>query len=659
MAWQLQRGLLASADRRRQDVPGPPHGLRITAISATAVTLAWHPAARGPRAARYEILRDGRRIGRTRRPTFTDRTGRAGHSYRYAVRAIGGSGRPGRPCPSLLVHLRPRSRPPDTRAPTVPGGVGAVAQSESVIALSWRAAQDNVAVAAYDVFRDGARIASVTATSLLDTGLAAGTSYGYQVAARDAAGNRSGLSSTASATTAVGPGLPALMSPAMVDRVFWRAGFGPSPDDRTRWVGQPATALVDHLLTTPQSYPSPSTPPTVSGQPIDPLASNNDLVIEWLTRMQTGVNPLTERLTLFWHRHFAVARSSGIPPQWLLAYRDRLQRYGNLAATPTASFRDLAVEMTTQDGAMSYFLTGDSNVKAHPNENYAREFMELFCLGVQDAQGNPNYTQTDVQQLARAFTGWRLDQSPSSATYGQTSFDAGSFDAGTKTILGQTGAFTAAQAVDVVLAHPAHAPFLLTKLWHEFILAPVPPATLADLVATYTAQGNLRLAPVIRKILTHPLLFESLQEPNMIKPPIVFYVGLIRAMDAPLQDFWPVQTLTRAQQLPYDPPNVAGWEGGLSWLNTSTAAARFDSAISSQYLKYRAIYIDQGGAGETAQQAFDRAYASVGSPWLSDPTRQLLLSFAAATPGDDDNRRRERQYALRAFMIAGPDAQVM
>jgi uncharacterized protein (DUF1800 family) len=479
------------------------------------------------------------------------------------------------------------------------------------------------------------------------------------VLARDAAGNRSARSATARATTAVGPNLPATMTQPMVDRVFWRAGFGPSAADRTAWVGQPVTALVDHLLTTQQSYPPTDTPPTVSGQPIDPLASNSDLVIEWLYRMLTGVNPLTERLTFFWHRHFAVSRSSGIPPEWLLAYRNRLQRYGDLAANPNASFRALALEMTTGDGAMSYFLTGDENVKGEPNENYAREFMELFTLGVQDAAGNPNYSQQDVEQLARAFTGWKLDQAPASPTYGQTSFNAGEFDGGTKTILGQTGAFTAAQAVDIVLSQPVHAPFLITELWHEFILAPVPPATLTDLVATYTAGGQLLLAPLIRKILSHPLLFESLDEPNMIKPPVIYYVGLVKAMDAPLQDYWPAQTLNDSQQLPYDPPNVAGWEGGLSWLNTSTVAARFDAVISSQWLKYKVNFIDEGGPGETAQQAFDRAFAAVGQPWLSAQTGQLLLTFAATTPSSDVNKRRERQYALRGFMLAGPDAQVM
>jgi uncharacterized protein (DUF1800 family) len=552
-------------------LPAAPRRLHAAGVSARKVVLAWQAPRRGNRPTGYEILRDGKPLGSTRRLGYTDHHVRAGRTYRYVVRAFDRAHRLGGRSNAITVRVpRPDHKP-----------------------------------------------------------------------------------------RPVGPHLPALMDQAMVDRLFWRAGFGPSPANRTRWIGQPVTALVDHFLTTQQTYVPSDMPPSNQGQPIDPLASNNDLVIEWLYRMLTAVNPFTERLTFFWHRHFAVSRATGIPARWLLAYRNRLQRYGDLAANPQASFRSLALEMTTQDGAMSYFLTGNLNVAGHPNENYAREFMELFCLGVQDATGNPNYTQNDVENLARAFTGWHLDQAPASPTFGQVSFDGGEFDSGVKKILGKTGAFTAAQAVDIVLSQTAHAPFLLTKLWHEFILAPIPPATRADLVATYTAGGQLLLAPVLRKILSHPLIFESLAEPNLIKPPVVYYVGLIKAMDAPLRDYWPAQTLTNMQQLPYEPPNVAGWEGGLSWLNTSTIAQRFDAVISSQYLKYKTAYIDEGGPGETPRQAYDRAYAAVGKPWVAPATAQLLLQFAASTPSSDTSKRRERQYALRAFMLAGPDAQVM
>src|SRR5260370_15105127 len=199
--------------------------------------------------------------------------------------------------------------------------------------------------------------------------------------------------------------------------------------------------------------------------------------------------------------------------------------------------------------------------------------MELFCLGITNFNGQPNYSQADVQQLARAFTGWRLNRTPSSPAYGQVTFDPSRVDSGVKTSLGQTGVFDAPAAVNVVLAHPNHAPFLVNKLWGEFIATPIPPPTLAELTATYPAGGGLLIAPLVRGILTHPLLFESLCEPNLVNAPIVHAVGALRALNVPLRDGAIPTALATMKQLPYSPPNVAGWEGGMSWLNSGTAAA--------------------------------------------------------------------------------------
>ena len=119
--------------------------------------------------------------------------------------------------------------------------------------------------------------------------------------------------------------------------------------------------------------------------------------------MQRAVNPLPDRLAFFWHRHWAISRDDGIPYQWILAYRNRLLRYADFARYPTATFRQFAYEMTTGDTAMSMYLNLNQSVKGKPNENYAREFMELFCLGPTAPDGTPNYSQTDVAELAKAL----------------------------------------------------------------------------------------------------------------------------------------------------------------------------------------------------------------------------------------------------------------
>ncbi len=142
-----------------------------------------------------------------------------------------------------------------------------------------------------------------------------------------------------------------------------------------------------------------------------------------------------------------------------------------------------------------------------------------------------------------------------------------------------------AQAIDMVLAHPNHAQFLIRKLWAEFIASPIPQATLDALATAYRTSGY-QLKPVIRGILTHPLIFESLDEPNLIKPPIVYLVGVLRAMGVPMKGNYMTGAMTNMQQRPYRPPNVAGWEGGISWLNTNTVQGRFDLIVRAQYLLY-------------------------------------------------------------------------
>jgi uncharacterized protein (DUF1800 family) len=277
---------------------------------------------------------------------------------------------------------------------------------------------------------------------------------------------------------------------------------------------------------------------------------------------------------------------------------------------------------------------------------------------VTDAAGNPNYSQDDVQELARCFTGWRPFLDPTQANYGQTRFLASSFDSGTKTVLGHTGALDAAGAVDVVLAHPAHAPFLITKLWREFISAPLPPATLDELVRIYRADDRLLIAPLIRRILADPLIFAALDEPDMIKPPVVFAVGVLKAMDAPLRDSLPRQALDGMQQVPYHPPNVAGWEGGLSWLNTTTAGERFDWVVQLQRQKYGGAVLPDPGS-QTPLQAYLTAWNAAGRPWVAPGTRDALMAFAANAPVATLGQRRERIYALMAFLLGGPDGQVM
>ncbi|HEX5619767.1 MAG TPA: DUF1800 family protein, partial [Solirubrobacteraceae bacterium] len=280
--------------------------------------------------------------------------------------------------------------------------------------------------------------------------------------------------------------------------------------------------------------------------------------------------------------------------------------------------------------------------------------------------------------LARALTGWRLNFDDASPDYGKITFNPSRFETGAKTFLGRTlpalgRAATAADgpaavnaALDAVLGHPNHASFLIRKLWAEFIATPIPADALASLRAAYRPSGPLR--PVLRGILTHPLIFESLGEPNLVKPPVVYLVGVLRALGAPMKGNYMTGALTNMQQRPYRPPNVAGWEGGMSWLNTNTVQGRFDAVLRAQFLKYSnnansyprpALVEVDGGAGETAAALVERAHVSIGRPWLAAATRNALLAYATSAPTTTVQQRRQRFYTVQALMLGGPDGQVM
>ena len=554
------------------------------------------------------------------------------------------------------ASLHPTPRPPER--------LHSLSVTSSLVSIAWRRAHDHGPRVHYEVLRNGRPLARVRTPRFDDHRVRPSTGYRYAIrtidAKRESRRSRilyiktpAAVAAVASAPTPPSPApppVPPALTQAMVDRLYWRAGFGPTAAERAQWTGRPIADLVEFFVSAPNTLARTVAPPTYNGNPIDPLDSDDELQMEWLDVMQRSTNPFVERLTFFWHRHWAVSKDAGIDSPTLLAYRDRLRRSADFSSTPAATFHGLALEMTTQDAAMSLYLTGFLNVKYAPNENYAREFMELFTLGVTDANGNPNYSQTDVHNLARAFTGYQLDQSTSP---GVVTFTPGLFDSGTKTILGRTGAFDAPGAVALVLSQPSHAPFLVRELWNEFIAAPIPPDALASLTSAYLSSGT-QLQPLLRGILSHPLIFDSLDEPAMIKSPVVYTVGVLRATGAPLQA---VQTNALADMLqqPYHPPNVAGWPGGLAWMTTGTSVARFSLIPECQGVMAPLTDIP----GETADQAYARAYAAVGSPWLSPATQGVLRAVAAGVPAGRASQRLERQYALRSLMLGGPDGQVM
>src|SRR4051812_4235189 len=238
-----------------------------------------------------------------------------------------------------------------------------------------------------------------------------------------------------------------------VRRLFWRAGFGATEKEAKHYAKRGKQATLNWILNGGRGPSMVGPAPTVDGHTLDPQNEWGHDVLWWLDRMVRSRRPLVEKLTLFWHDHFAT-RDEDTPLM--------LAQNSTLRAGALGSFRDL-VQGVTEDPAMQLFLSLTDSTKRSPNENYARELMELFTLG-------SGYSEDDVREAARALTGFKATYSDSGPT--TTSYVATRHDAGSKTIFGQTGAYDYKGVLDLVCGHPAHAPFLMGKLWSFFVTAP-------------------------------------------------------------------------------------------------------------------------------------------------------------------------------------------
>lgn len=429
---------------------------------------------------------------------------------------------------------------------------------------------------------------------------------------------------------------------ARVERLLWRAGFGGRPRDIDRLAAVGLERAVTELLT-PRGAAMAGRPARVEGRPLDPFNAYGHDVLWWLDRAVRARHPLVERMTLNWHDHFATSNREVGDSRLMLA------QYRTLRRKSLGRFRDLA-KAVTRDGAMQRFLSLSNSEKGSPNENYARELFELFTLGV-----NNGYTETDVREAARALTGFTYDYDTKRFGY-----DPERHDGGTKRILGKVGRFEPLDVVDLAVDHPAHARFLCQKLWGYFSPNPCPPKTLRALMRIYR-RGDTDVRPVLREILTTKVLYAGLDEPDMVKPPFVYLAGMLRATGRGAGDEQWVWRLDQMGQVPFNPPNVSGWEGGVAWLSTSSIRARFDAAtaVLDDRIKDGSI-----AASQTPRQAIARAVAATGRPRVGPTTARAMQRYAVRSVAGrtDENEVEhyfpERQRVLQHLLLAGPDAQV-
>jgi uncharacterized protein (DUF1800 family) len=353
-------------------------------------------------------------------------------------------------------------------------------------------------------------------------------------------------------------------------------------------------------------------------------------------------------MTLVLHDWFATSEAGVGNQNHMLTQNALLRR------SVFGSFEQLVLDIT-KDPAMILWLNQNENTKWNPNENYARELMELFTLGADRGA----YSEDDVRELARSLTGWRSDWSAELGDH-NFRFDPNRHDTGTKTVFGKTGNFGWEDACRMCVRHAKHPSFFVPKLWSYFIAAPPSDSERTKLEQLYVSSGY-QIRPVLEAILMHPGLHSG---PKMVKPPVVFMAGMLRALRRGVDsDAWRWLAENAGQKL-FWPPDVSGWDDN-RWLDTSTVRGRWD--IVSQGLRDRYLQGDaltNYDAAETPQQALTSALTFWGNPPLTSETVASLTTFAqSCLPASMANWQQHqyrglRQNALRQLVFSGPDLQV-
>jgi hypothetical protein len=363
-----------------------------------------------------------------------------------------------------------------------------------------------------------------------------------------------------------------------------RAGFGGSPHDVQRYAGMSLEDGVASLIHFPAtgSFPGPDNlvdPGTLRGNVLQALGvrapldqqtrvevgkevrkeereSILALQLWWVNRMLQTPAPLQEKMTLYFHGHFtSAAIQKGVFPSMTFAQNQLYRQFalGNL--------RELTRNVS-KDPAMLIYLDNAGSDAAHPNENYARELMELFTLGVD------HYSEQDVRESARAWTGWLVDRRT-----GEAFFNPRRHDGGAKTFLGRTGNFDGDDIVNIIFDQPQCAKFFASGLLNQFVYND-PESELVDRVAHLIRKNDYELAPVMSVLLRSNLFFSPRSYRALVKSPVEFVVGAHKGLGLTHVDASALRWLGAMGQVLFYPPNVAGWPGGNNWITSQMLIAR-------------------------------------------------------------------------------------
>ncbi len=358
-----------------------------------------------------------------------------------------------------------------------------------------------------------------------------------------------------------------MMEKKHIQHLFWRAGFGLGPMELQLLEGRSKQQIIDTLFSdSAPIYPlyidlsefkglNPGMMKSNPRQLRDFIKRSNELIREfnyaWFQRMSNPKAVLRERMTLFWSNHF-VCRDNNI--KFVQQYNNTLRRHalGHLGDFTKA---------VSKEPAMLKYLNNKQNIKKSPNENFARELMELFTLGT------GHYTERDIRESARAFTGYFHDFD------GRFVFRFRQHDTGVKRFLGYRGRFTGDDIVNIILAKRQCARFICEKIYTYFVNEKIVDEQLEEMVEVF--YNSYDIEKLMYHVFSSDWFYDERNIGNKIKSPVEFLVGINRTVPVKFnkvnQSFFVQRFMGQAL---LDPPNVAGWKGGRSWINTNTLLFR-------------------------------------------------------------------------------------
>ncbi len=371
---------------------------------------------------------------------------------------------------------------------------------------------------------------------------------------------------------------PTQMTPQQARHLLVRTGFAPTQTEVDKLVGKSAQAAVASIIASALAAKPKYPPPAFVSQP-PPLPANQLKTVEdrqeqrrqqlaegvelkawWLREMLETPTPLAERMVLFWHNHFATSQQKVVRSQamWWQQQLFRTHALGSFASL---------LHGIAKDPAMLVYLDAANSRRDAPNENFAREVMELFTLG--EATQGGGYNEQDIKEVARAFTGWSVDRDDFSFK-----FRAPAHDIFSKTVLGKVGLFNGDDVLNIMLAQAACGEFIVGKLWKEFV-SPALDKVEIKRIAKRFAQSGYAIDTALAELFTTDAFWAESNRGSLIKSPVDLVVGTVRQFEFNYSDVMPfvLKTSQLGQNL-LMPPNVKGWPGHTDWINATTLLER-------------------------------------------------------------------------------------